>query len=350
MKLDSKSLFGAVALVVSAHAGGARAQVNLSAEAASPGGSSYVTTLQLAEVAKNAGIADIQITEGQTLTNSVQNVAEGTTDYAPAPFIIPFLLSKGLGPYSALGEEKGKELAGNLRLLYPYVFGIYAFYAYETSPVKGWDTIPGHRILNGPPGGAAVNTTRGLVKIVAGLDDGKDYEGVQVNWGQATETFMQGTVDAAISPELFPSPRLTQASSAGTVDLFSIPKDVFEAEATQRFLGAPGSAPYEMPVESVNFSASVKFISEDANFRGLAAVGGGVVNKNMDEELAYQLTRAFIASIPDLKRKVPFGGMIGLGELDATKSGMCGANPLKYHPGAVRAWTEAGLNVPDCAK
>jgi hypothetical protein len=29
---------------------------------------------------------------------------------------------------------------------------------------------------------------------------------------------------------------------------------------------------------------------------------------------------------------------------------MCGPSPVKYHPGAVRAWEEAGYTVPDCAK
>ena len=28
----------------------------------------------------------------------------------------------------------------------------------------------------------------------------------------------------------------------------------------------------------------------------------------------------------------------------------CGPNPLKYHPGAVAAWEEAGYTIPDCAK
>lgn len=347
----TKSLLGAAAMLIALFAGGVQAQqVNLSAETASPGGSSYVTTLHMAELAKAAGIASLQITEGQTLTNSVRSVAEGTTDFAPAPFIVTFLLSRGLGPYSALGEAEGSRLAGNLRLLFPYIFGIYTFYAYDSAAVDGWDTIAGHRILNGPPGGAAVNTARGLVKVVTGMDDGKDYTGVQINWGQATEAFMQGTVDAGISPELFPSPRLTQASSAGTVNIFSIPQEVFDGEVAQRFLRAPGSAPFEVPFEELVFSDTVRFVSEDDTFRGLAAVGGAVVNASMDEELAYQLTRAFIEGMPDLKKKAPFAGMIGLGELDATRTGMCGTNPLTYHPGALRAWTEAGYTVPDCAK
>jgi len=28
---------------------------------------------------------------------------------------------------------------------------------------------------------------------------------------------------------------------------------------------------------------------------------------------------------------------------------MCGANPVKYHPGAARAWIDAGYKIEQCA-
>ena len=52
-----------------------------------------------------------------------------------------------------------------------------------------------------------------------------------------------------------------------------------------------------------------------------------------------------------IKAKTPFLPQVSLGEVaDTATTGMCGAMPLKYHPGAVRAWEEAGYTVPDCAK
>jgi len=46
----------------------------------------------------------------------------------------------------------------------------------------------------------------------------------------------------------------------------------------------------------------------------------------------------------------PFMSTLNYGVLDPKVAGLCGANPLKFHPGAVRAWEEAGYTVPDCAK
>ncbi len=73
-------------------AGAAQSQDILSAETASPGGSVHLATTHLVEVAATRGIANIQLTDGQTLTNSIQNVAEGKTDIASAPFILPFMM------------------------------------------------------------------------------------------------------------------------------------------------------------------------------------------------------------------------------------------------------------------
>ena len=85
----------------------AQAQVNLTAETASPGSAPGVSVLSRSEVASKYNVADIQVSTGQTLTNSVQNVAEGKTDIAAAPFVLPFLMSRAVGPYAKVGKEKG---------------------------------------------------------------------------------------------------------------------------------------------------------------------------------------------------------------------------------------------------
>ena len=82
----------------------------------------------------------------------------------------------------------------------------------------------------------------------------------------------------------------------------------------------------------------------------MSTAGAEAVNKDMDEELAYQLTKGVIETLDDLKAKTPWGPNVGLGVVTVPESGLCGVNPVKYHPGAVRAWEEAGYTIPDCAK
>ena len=328
----------------------AQAAENLTGETASPGGSIHLSMVHLAEVASEKGIANIQVADGQTLTNSIQNVAEGKSDISGTPYILPFLLSKGRGPYSKLGAEKGAELASNLRALYPVTLGIFALYAFDSKGVNGWDGLKDKNIYNGPPRGAALNNARSVIQLATGLKDGNGYKGIQVNWGQAVKTITDGSADAVVLPVLFPDSRITQSLASGNMTLWSTPKDKFESAPFQKYLRAPGSAPFEIPLAEATQPPGTSIISDDDTFRGLATIGGDIVNKNMSFDLAKALTKAHIDTLDALKAKAPFAKHAGYGVVDSVKSGMCGANPLKYHAGAVAAWEEAGYKIDDCAK
>ena len=325
------------------------AQVNLTAETASPGGAVHLALSHMVEIAGKEGIANIQLADAQTLTNSIQNVAEGKTDIAGTPHILPFLMNRGVGPYGELGAEKGAELASNLRAITPYTLGVFFLFAYDAKGIQGWDDLKGKKIYNGPPRGGALTNARAMIQIVAGLKEGDDYEGMQANWGQATAVISGGEPDAVVLPELFPSGRLIGMGAAGKVTGWSMPKDVYESEAMQKYIKAPGSAPFEAPVADIQATMGDgwTFISEDDTFRAFATIGGDVVNKNMDEELVYKLVTAYIGTLEDLKAKAPFGDTVNF---DNPSLGMCGANPVKYHKGASRAWEDAGYEIPDCAK
>ncbi len=327
-----------------------KAAENLTGETGSPGGSIHLSMAHLAEVAAANDIANIQIAAGQTLTNSIQNVAEGKTDIAGTPYILPFLLAKARGPYAGLGEEKGAELAANLRALYPLTLGVFALYAYDSKNLNGWDDLEGRTIYNGPPRGAALTNARSIIQLTTGLQEGDGYKGIQVNWGQAVKTISDGSADAIVLPILFPDSRITQALASGNITVWSIPKEKWESEGFQKYLKAPGSGPFNLDIAEAAMGKGVTIKSEDGIFRGLATVGGDIVNKDMSFDLAKALTKAHIDSLDQLKKKAPFARFAGYGEVDVAKSGMCGANTLKYHAGAVAAWEEAGYTIDDCAK
>lgn len=335
-------------LLATSLASTASAQANLTAETASPGGSTYLSAAHLTEVAGVAEIANIQLAEGQTLTNSIQNVAEGKTDIAGTPYILPFLMSRGVGPYGSLGAETGAELSSNLRALNPINLGVFFLYAYDAKGLEGWDDLEGRTIYNGPPRGGALNNARSMIQIVTGLNDGEGYTGIQTNWGQATALITSGEPDAVVLPELFPGNRLVTATAAGGMTGWSMPKEVFDGEAMQRYMNAPGSAPFTMDLAELSelMGDDWTFVTEDDTFRAFSTVGGNVVNKDMDDTLAYDLAAAYIATLDELMAKAPFGNNVGY---DDPMQGMCGANPIRYHPAAARAWRDAGYEIDDCA-
>ena len=344
--------FASVAGVATAFAlaSGAHAQANLNAETSSPVSVPGSVVLAMAELASASGIANIQVATDQTLTNVVQNVAEGKTDLGSAPFALPFFLSRGAGPYAASGPEKGAELAGNLAVLYTYRLAVFAISSYESARFGGYDAIEGSTIYNGPPRGAALNRARAMIKLATGLDEGEGYTGVQVNWGQAVKTITDGTADAHLLPMNYPDARQGQAAASGAMVVHSYPKEVFESEAGQKYGKAPGTAAVTTEITEGLFGPKFSVVSEDGYFRGYADIGGDLVHTSMSDDMAYALTKTFLDGIDAISAKSPMMPTVWLGETGTEFTGLCGAMPIKYHPGAVRAWEEAGYTLPDCAK
>jgi TRAP transporter TAXI family solute receptor len=328
------------------------AQENLTSNTAGAGTAVGLTATALVEYASDRGIANIQLKDGQTGTNYIQALAEGKIDIANGPFILPFLLTRAAGPYASLGKEKGAEIGQNIQLLYPYTLSIFSMYAYDAKGIKGWDDLAGRKVLNGPPRGAAVNNSRALIQLFGGLKADADYESITVNWNQAAAAIIDGTADVAVIPVAFPGPRVTRAGAAGAMTLYSLPKDKFETEAAQKLLNKPGSVAYSIPAADARAGLGDGWtvLTEDDTFRGMAVTGGDFVNRSMDEETAYQLTKAHIENLDAHKALAPFMATLNFGVLDPKVAGLCGPNPVKFHPGAVRAWEEAGQTVPDCAK
>ena len=328
----------------------ANAQQNLTAETASAGGVPHAVVTTLGELASGAGVANFQIAEGQTLTNSLQNLAQGKTDLAAVPLILPFLLSRGAGPYAKLGKTEGAELASRTAVLYTYVYGGYGLYAYDSSSIKGWKDLKGKTVVNGPPRGAALNIARALVRLVTGYSDGKDYKGVQSNWGQMVKTITDGTGDAMVLPITFPDSRIVRSLGSGSITVWSVPLKAWNSKGMQKYLKAPGIAPWVIDLKTVKPLEGLTLVSEDGVWRSPATAGADMVHMSMDFKLAKALTEVAISNVERFTRKAPYMANIGIGNTDLAVTGMCGAVPVKYHPGAVAAWEEAGRKIPDCAR
>ena len=135
-----------ISIAAAGFAFSAQAQMpTLTAESGAPGGMSDVAIKNLAEVAAANKIAVIQEQTGKTLTKSILQVAQGKTDIAASPLILNFLMSRGLGPYSGLGKAKGKELADNLRLLYPYHIAMFFLVSFQSTGIDSWEKIKGNK-------------------------------------------------------------------------------------------------------------------------------------------------------------------------------------------------------------
>ncbi len=148
----------------------ASAQATLTAETTAPGSTPHYIDTTLAAILDSAGVATLQITEGATLTNSVQAVAEGRLDMAPAPLILPFLLSRGIGPYSGIGPEGGARTGRQPAVLFFNAGSAQIFGYYNSNPVADIRKLDGLRIWNGPPRGAALTSGRAMIQLLSGAE------------------------------------------------------------------------------------------------------------------------------------------------------------------------------------
>ncbi|KEJ90054.1 TAXI family TRAP transporter solute-binding subunit [Sulfitobacter donghicola] len=332
------------------------AQATLTAETTTPGSTPHYIDTTLAAVLESAGVATLQITEGATLTNSVQAVAEGQLDMAPAPLILPFLLSKGIGPYSGIGAEKGAELAGGLRAIFFTAASAQIFGHYNSGAITDIRNLEGMRIWNGPPRGAALNSGRATVQLLSGLkDNGEGYESVQSPWPDTVSTITGGGADGWTIPEGLPSGRQIALAAAGATTIYDIPSDLLNSELGQQIASAPGHAPYSIPVEEYRAAYAgndITIVTDDDTFDSYATAFAQIVPASLDEELVYKITAAYLAGQERFETGSPRGPYLfmSFGDLDGTSQGVCGAVQLPLHAGAVRAYEDAGHTVADCLR
>ena len=347
-----KSIAGAILAFLPA---AAFAQATLTAETTSPGSTPHYIDTTLAAILDADGVATMQITEGATLTNSVQAVAEGQLDMAPAPLILPFLLSRGVGPYSGVGAEKGAVLAENLRALFFSAPSAQLFGHYNSGAIQGIADIEGKRIYNGPPRGAALTTGRAAIQLLSGLKDGEGYEGVQTPWPDTVSTITGGAVDGWTLPEGLPSGRQIAIAAAGGTTIYDMPSELLNSELGQQIVNAPGNAPYSIPIEEYRAAYAgndITIVTDDDTFDTFALAFAQIVPATMDEDLAYQITKSYLAGQEWFETGSPRGPYLFLsfGDIDGKSQGACGAVTMKLHPGAIRAYEEAGHTIADCVK
>jgi len=346
MKKIALALAASALVSVSAHAKGP----TLTMASAQAGDPTDISAKNLAEVADRKNLATIQEQVGKVLTKTMQEVAERKSDISAGPFTLAFLMARGLGPYSGLGKEKGKKLASNLRLLYPYRIATFYLTAYASTGIDSWAKLKGKNVHNGPPRGGALVAARQIVRVATGYTDGKEYKGRQVAWGQANSLFLDRSVDAAVRPGTNPAPHFSIMMAAGKMNLISMPISAAKSVAWKKLVNAPGRVADIRPVSDfAHYGDGIRVISEDNMFRAIASVAGPVVHKDMDKKLVKALIAAHIESLRELLRNQPIAKNQGFGNVSDKEFGICRAG-LKFHPGAIEAWEEAGKKIDDCAK
>lgn len=268
---------------------------------------------------------DVQLSMNQTLTKSLLKMTQGALDSAVVPPNAYSALMDGRAPYAGMGE-KGAALAQNVRSLFGIPASVYHAVVWNDSGIKSWADAEGKRIFIGPPAGSANEQITAIVKA-GGLDEDQ-YEAVKAPWGAAAQNFQDGQFDVLVSTYGLGSQALSELSLSRDIRLLSV-----QPEAAEPPVGL-GLVQRSIPAHTYPGQKN------EADVIGWQAVLMLAVKKDMSDELAYELTKSYMEN-----RQALADGNALLQELPSANP-LAGVNaPL--HPGALRYYREAGIEVPD---
>ncbi|HAC48243.1 C4-dicarboxylate ABC transporter substrate-binding protein [Sulfitobacter sp. HI0082] len=326
---------GAAALA--ALPGGAFAKDILRMSTLGPGTSPNLVMTTFASIV-NGALPDyeIQLNATGAATRHVLEVAMGRSDFCMSSPAIHALMRRQAAMYEKI--EQAPELVNNLRTVLNFPMGVYHIAVYDSSGITSMDQIAGKRVFLGPPGGAAYATMARLFKAVAGLEEGTDYEAVKLGWDAAAAAFQDGNLDVYCNPTNAPSPALTQIAVTNKIRFLGIPADTLETEGVQALVGRPGFSAATLPAGIYGDNQA-----NEGDVTTLGVTVGIVTNKDADEEMIYQMTKAFYEGVKEAGESAPWLRAI-------TPAGAVQDINLLLHPGALRALTELGVEIPDAAK
>ncbi|MEP3046600.1 MAG: TAXI family TRAP transporter solute-binding subunit [Roseibium sp.] len=301
------------------------------------GGTASTTGLVPQSFAPYASAAghDLQVVLGQVLTKSIMKVAAGKLDLAVAPPPAYAAMTRGAGPYAKIAN-KAKGMSANVRSLFAFQGSTMHPMVWADAGIESWKDIAGKRVFVGPPAGAAARQTQGMIEAASGLKAGDDYEVVKLPWGQASQGFQDGQYDVYVGFYPVGSQTVSEIGLQRQVRILGLPDNT---------VGTDDWADYEerSGVSAVTIPAGLygKAVANGESDLGAAATAMMIVaHKDMDDETAYALTKAYFDALPEMKAS---------NALLATQDG---SKPLhgvtaKLHPGAKRYYQEMGVEIPE---
>ncbi|MEM7289443.1 MAG: TAXI family TRAP transporter solute-binding subunit [Pseudomonadota bacterium] len=287
-----------------------------------------------AQYASKADV-DVQVVLGQTLTRSALKLAAGKIDMAVVPPPAFGAMKKGVGPYKKQADQ-AKSLSANVRSLFAFPAGTFHAIVWADSGIENWSDIKDKRVYIGPPAGAASRQIQGMIgQASGGLSVEGDYEGIRAPWGAAQQSFQDGQFDVYVASAAVGQQSLNELSLQRTIKILGIPDGVRDGDGWKDYMVNSAMMMSEIPAGTYSGQAN-----GDANLVSVASAMMMSVHKDMPEETAYKLTKAYWDNLQEMKNSNAL-----LKTIDE-EAPFAGTNaPL--HPGALRYYQEAGIKVPD---
>lgn len=309
------------------------AQNILRGEAGAASGSTAVVMQLLSKYAAADSNITVKVNTGQTLTRSLLKLSSAKIEVAITPVGAFAAMTKGRGPYKKLGD-KAKKASKNVRSLFAFLGGHFHPITYADSGINSFKDIKGKTVFVGPPSGSASRQSIGIIGAVTGYKPGKDYKAVKLGWGAANQAFEDGKFDLFMRPQMIGSAMVNQFGASKKIRLLNIPNSVVKTKAWQKYEKIPGRTLDKLPAGTYSNA-----VNNNTDINAAAYVMMVTVNKKMDNDTAYKLTKAVFDNIKAVHSVSP-----ALHPLTAKTAFR--DNIVPVHPGAAKYYGEKGIKVP----
>ncbi len=328
---------GLVAVMAALSAASADAQDNRSylLATAGTGGTYYPVGVALATLVKiklepSQGIAMSAITSAGSGEN-VKLLRENQAQFAIVQGLFGAYAANGTGP---LADDGPQENMRAVTMLWQNVehFAIRKDFV-ETGTIDDLIAMQGATFAIGARNSGTEGSNRHLLGGLGVTDPDSHFDVAYVGYSPSAEGFQNGTIDAVNPAAGAPVGAMTRLAAAvgDEVQILSFTDEQIERANA----GLDLWTPYVIPAGT--------YPGQDADVRTIAQPNFLAVNADVDEDAVYQITKAIYENLGFLQNIHPATKAMSL---DAALAGL----PLQLHPGALRYYEEAGVDVPDRLK
>ncbi len=312
MKMTLKMAVAAMAITATNFAA---AETRVTYKSAKTGSSYYQMGVELAEAMKAAGGISVTIEESQ---GSVQNVMEvrargGDYVFTTPPALIG-LAQKG----KAMFEGKGDPAFEEIRALFPIPSLTMHFVMSTKSGVTDITGLDGQTILLGK-GSFGAREGEKYLKMF-GVADSVNIADVELS--NAVAALKNGQIDGFVTAGSYPAPNVIEAAASTSVTVLSM-TDAQVAETKRTKLTIPAGTYAGQKTDITTTSLPVV----------------AYTTTKMDDDTAYALTKTYWENKAKLGDASPWWNGV-----DPT---MLGNIKGKIHPGAIRFYKQAGVELSD---
>ncbi|MDA0962010.1 MAG: TAXI family TRAP transporter solute-binding subunit [Proteobacteria bacterium] len=307
----------AAALTFALGATTAIAETRVTYKSAKAETSYYQMGVQIAEAMKAGSNGSIIVTVEES-QGSVQNVMEVRARGGDYVFTTPPGLvgaaQKATGPFA----DKGDPAFDEIRALFPIPSLTMHFVVRADSGIESFADLEGKTILLGK---GTFSATEGEKYLnLFGLEGKVTLADVELS--NAVPALKNGQIDGFVTAGSFPAPNVIEAAASMGVNVLSLSEDQIAATKRSRLVIPAGT-----------------YAGQDADITTTSLSVGAFTTTKMDEETAYQLTKTFWEGKASMGTAAPWW--------NGVDAGLMGAINVKFHPGAIRYYKEAGIALND---